>query len=86
MLPPYFICSCNVIKPAMYTLFFSSNNGASFVCPRIALRISLFRRKPVAHAFVAPALCKLRKGRGTRGPVSAAIKSRDTRARQSSKL
>jgi hypothetical protein len=30
-----------------------------------------FRTKSVVHAFVVPALCKLRKGGGTLGPVSA---------------
>ena len=34
-------------------------------------QLLFFRTKSVAHAFVVPALCKLRKGRGTLGPVSA---------------
>jgi ATPase subunit of ABC transporter with duplicated ATPase domains len=34
-------------------------------------QLLVFRTKSVVHAFVVPALCKLRKGRGTLGPVSA---------------
>jgi hypothetical protein len=34
-------------------------------------QLLFFRTKSVAHAFVVPALCKLRKGRGTLGSVSA---------------
>jgi len=32
-------------------------------------QLLFFCAKSVAHAFVVPALCKLRKGRGTSGPV-----------------
>ena len=38
-------------------------------------QLLFFRTKSVAHAFVVPALCKLRKGRGTLGPVSASNQS-----------
>ena len=34
-------------------------------------QLLFFRIKSLAHAFVVPALCKLRKGRGTRAVSSS---------------
>jgi hypothetical protein len=65
---PFRNCGCPVLA------FFAR---AGTMQPNTALRLCL---NPVAHVFIVPALCRVRKGRGThRGGDSKEIKAWATR-------
>ena len=65
--------------PALLMMFVCAAYGEGapslrFLQGRVAMlptRLFVLLHKPIAYAFVVPALCKLRKGRGTLGFVCA---------------